>query len=65
MSAWAAIDEDGELCHFLALAAGALPGLPAFIAAVRAVDSAMATACFWGLPDFTSFEMLDEMLALE
>ena len=40
---------------------GALPGLPAFMAALRAVLMAMATACFWGLPDFISLEMFSLM----
>jgi hypothetical protein len=37
--------------------AGALLGFPAFIAAFRAVDSATATACFWGIPAFISLPM--------
>jgi hypothetical protein len=40
---------------------GALLGLPAFTAAVRAVFSAMAMACFCGLPDFISLEMFELM----
>jgi hypothetical protein len=40
---------------------GALLGFPAFMAAVRAVLRAIATACFCGLPAFISFEMFEEM----
>jgi hypothetical protein len=47
--------------HFFAFA-GALLGLPAFMAAVRAVLKAMAIACFCGLPDFISRLMLEEMV---
>jgi hypothetical protein len=38
---------------------GAFDGLPAFFAAVRAVSSAIAIACFCGLPDFISLEMFE------
>ena len=41
--------------------AGALLGLPAFFAAVRAVEIATATACFCGMPAFISFEMFFEI----
>jgi hypothetical protein len=41
--------------------AGALPGFPAFIAAVLAVDSATAMACFWGIPAFISLPMFLEI----
>jgi len=42
--------------HFLAFF-GALLGFPAALAAVRAVFSATATACFCGMPAFISLEM--------
>jgi hypothetical protein len=44
---------------------GALDGLPAFMAAVLAVEIAIATACFSGLPDFISIEMFFEMVFFE
>jgi hypothetical protein len=44
---------------------GAFPGLPAFIAAVRAVFKEMATACFCGFPAFISLLMFLEMEAFE
>jgi len=44
---------------------GALDGFPAFIAAVLAVESAIATACFCGFPDFISVEMFLEMVFFE
>jgi hypothetical protein len=34
-------------------------GLPAFLAALRAVESAIAIACFCGLPDFISLLILE------
>ena len=40
-------------------------GLPAFLAAVRAVDSATATACFCGIPYFISIEMFSLTLLRE
>jgi hypothetical protein len=42
-----------------------LLGLPAFLAAVRAVFNATATACFCGMPDFISLEMFFDTLAFE
>jgi hypothetical protein len=45
--------------HFLDFFLGALPGLPAFSAALAAVDSDMATACFIGLPAFFSVLIFD------
>jgi hypothetical protein len=44
---------------------GALLGLPAALAAFSAVLSAMATACFMGLPDFFSILMFFPMDLLE
>jgi hypothetical protein len=48
-----------QLDHFLDFFFGALPGLPAFSAALAAVDSDMATACFIGLPAFFSVLIFD------
>jgi hypothetical protein len=42
-----------------------LLGLPAFLAAVRAVFNATATACFCGMPAFISLEMFFDTLAFE
>jgi hypothetical protein len=57
---WRLVEHGGELHYFLAFA-GALLGFPAFIAAVLAVDSATAMACFWGIPAFISLPMFLEI----
>jgi hypothetical protein len=63
MRARAAVNQRGEFSDHAFF--GAFPGLPAFIAAVRAVFKEMATACFCGLPAFISLLMFLEMEALE
>jgi hypothetical protein len=63
MRARAAVNQCGKFSDHAFF--GAFLGLPAFIAAVRAVFKEMATACFCGLPAFISLLMFLEMEALE
>ncbi len=56
----------GGMDYFIPLRLGAFSGFPAFIAALRAVLSAIATACFCDIPGllFISLEMFSETVFL-